>query len=252
MPNVPLRDLLAALAFLEDGTEITISVRVADLRAALEVLGFIDPAPEFPHRGSGRVEKFFEMQGGARLLSETRLEVALATGCRVAELGALEWSAFNEDECTVRLRWQVPPDGYGSALQPLKGRRNRTALVLPSWWAYHQEHRKGRVILTPTAKRVAHRSLEGWFTRIIEGAGLKRDRQNAHLARHTYARICLDKGARLEELQRFLGHASIRTTEQCYGWLTGDSATTLARARIYGEKLRLIGGKRHKKRHKAS
>ena len=56
-----------------------------------------------------------------------------------------------------------------------------------------------------------------------------------------------------EELQRFLGHASIRTTEQSYGWLTEQSAATLARARIYGEGLRVVrGSKRHEKRHKAS
>ena len=48
-------------------------------------------------------------------------------------------------------------------------------------------------------------------------------------------------GARLEELQRFLGHASIRSTEASYGWLTEQSAAALARARIYGEGLRLVG-----------
>jgi site-specific recombinase XerD len=178
------------------------------------------------------------------------MELAIGTGCRVAELGALEWSAFNAADRTVRVRWQVPPDGYGAALQPLKGRRNRTALVLPSWWEWHQGHRKGRVILAPNVLRVAHRSLERWCEQIIEQAGLKRDRQNAHSFRHTYARIALESGARLEELQRFLGHASIKTTEQSYGWLTEQSAATLARARIYGEGLRVIpGGKRHKKRH---
>lgn len=82
---------------------------------------------------------------------------------------------------------------------------------------------------------------------------LKRDRQNAHSFRHTYARIALESGARLEELQRFLGHSSIRTTEQSYGWLTEHSAAILARARIYGEGLRVVpGAKRHEKRHKAS
>lgn len=104
---------------------------------------------------------------------------------------------------------------------------------------------------------MAHRSLERWCEQIIDGAGLKRDRQNAHSFRHTYARICLEKGARLEELQRFLGHASIKTTEASYSWLTEQSAATLARARIYGEGLRVLAvpvgnrQQRHKIRHKA-
>ena len=54
----------------------------------------------------------------------------------------------------------------------------------------------------------------------------------------------LEMGARLEELKRLLGHASIRTTEASYGWLTAQSATTLARARIYGEEIRLIKGRK--------
>jgi hypothetical protein len=36
MPNVPLRDLVSALAFLDDDAQVTVSVRVADLRAAIE------------------------------------------------------------------------------------------------------------------------------------------------------------------------------------------------------------------------
>jgi hypothetical protein len=138
-----------------------------------------------------------------------------------------------------------------------RGRTNRTALVLSSWWEFHDHEASGSIILRPGAKGLSHRSLSWWCERIIQQAGLKRDRQNAHSFRHTYARIALEMGARLEELQRFLGHASIRTTEASYGWLTEQSAATLARARIYGEGLRLVkgpktGGKRHEKRHKAS
>jgi len=108
------------------------------------------------------------------------------------------------------------------------------------------------VLLASGAKRMPHRSLSRWCEQIIQEAGLKRDRQNAHTFRHTYARLALEMGARLEELQRFLGHASIRTTEASYGWLTEQSATTLARARIYGERLRLVKPKRHKIRHTGS
>jgi integrase/recombinase XerC len=168
------------------------------------------------------------------------LELGLATGCRAAELGALEWSAFNADERTIRVRWQLPVDGYGTTLQPLKGRRNRTALVLPFWWAYHDAAATGLVLAEPNAGRISQKVMYLACRRLIEKAGLKRDRQNVHSLRHTYARLCLEMGARLEELQQFLGHASIRTTESAYGWLTSESATTLARARIYGEQLSIV------------
>lgn len=168
------------------------------------------------------------------------LECGIATGCRVAELGALAWSAFDAHERTVRIRAQVPADGYARGLQPLKGRRNRTALVLPSWWDFHDERATCRVVLKAGVESISHRALERWFAQIIEAAGVGRDGQNAHTTRHTYARLALEMGARLEELQRFLGHASIRTTEAYYGWLTDQSATSLARARVYGEALRLV------------
>jgi site-specific recombinase XerD len=167
------------------------------------------------------------------------VECALATGCRVAELGALEWSLFDADDRSVRIRWQVP-DGAGTALQPLKGRRNRTALVLPFWWLHHDVAARGRVILKPGVESVSHRTLERWFDRVIARANLTHHGRCAHTARHTYARLALEMGARLEELQKFLGHSSIRTTEFYYGWLTEQSATTLARSRIYGEGLRVV------------
>lgn len=190
--------------------------------------------------------------GPARVLRSYRLllELALGTGCRLAELAALEWRAIDAAERTVRVRWQIPPDGYGTELQPLKGRRNRTALILPSWWAFHDaaatKGAKGRtrVLVADGVASVSHRAVERYFDRLIAKAELKRTGQNAHQARHAYARIALDMGARLEELQRFLGHASIRTTEKYYGWMTGQSATTLARSRIYGEGLTLVKPKR--------
>jgi integrase len=138
------------------------------------------------------------------------------------------------------VRWQVPSDGYGTMLQPLKGRRNRTALVLPSWWALHVADRTGDVLLVDHVARISLRALSRWYERIIRKAGLTRPGQNAHQARHTYSRLALEKGARLEELQKFLGHASIKTTERYYGWLTAQSATTLARSRIYGEGLHVV------------
>jgi integrase len=180
------------------------------------------------------------------------LELGLGTGCRVAELGALEWSAFDADAKSVRVCWQVPPDGYGTTLQPLKGRRNRTALVLPSWWDFHDADAKGSVLLVDGVERISLRALDRWFARIIKKAGLTRPGQNAHQARHTYSRLALEMGARLEELQKFLGHASIKTTERYYGWLTEQSATTLARSRIYGEGLRVIGKIQRKTRRRTA
>lgn len=191
-------------------------------------------------RAADHLDTVVRPSGPASSVASYRLalELALATGCRVAELGALEWSAFDAEDRTVRVKAQIPPDGYGASLQPLKGRRNRTALVLPEWWQFHRDNATGRVLTG--SETVSHRVMERLFSRILTTAKLKQPRKNAHAMRHTYARLCLERGARLEELQKFLGHASIRMTERYYGHLTDQSAATLARARIYGEMLRLV------------
>jgi site-specific recombinase XerD len=124
--------------------------------------------------------------------------------------------------------------------------------VLPSWWNLHDADATGRVVLAAGAETISHRALERWFDCIVAKAGLKRPMQNAHMARHTYARLMLEMSARLEELQKFLGHASIRTTERLYGWLTELSATTLARSRVYGETLRLVKPKKKEGRRAAA
>ena len=35
----------------------------------------------------------------------------------------------------------------------------------------------------------------------------------SHMARHTYATLCLNKGVKIEILAKMLGHADIRTTQ---------------------------------------
>lgn len=207
---------------------------------------------ELPRRGERDVEPWSDAElvklrkaadrldranrGAGRPLAGFRLmlETAVATGCRVAELAALPWTAFNQGARTVRVRYQAAIAG-GDSFEPLKGRRNRTALVLPTFWDFYRPRAQGRVLLASGAESVALNTFGDWFRELQEAAGVKRHGMNAHRSRHTYARICLEQGVRLEELQRFLGHKSIKTTEDSYGWMTDESATTLARARIYGE-----------------
>lgn len=40
---------------------------------------------------------------------------------------------------------------------------------------------------------------------------------NPHLFRHSFARMMLERGMRMEEVQKLLGHSSIRTTMDVYG-----------------------------------
>ncbi len=160
------------------------------------------------------------------------LEVGVATGGRFRELCALEWSRFRADN-TVRFNVQV--DERGSGTKGLKGKRNRTALVLPSLYRHLPKFPTTGHVLTPSPLRgFVYGYAEKWMEWLYEKAELRGRRTRWHALRHTYGRVFLEMGGSLEQLQMSMGHASIRTTEITYKHFTHDSAAALARARIYG------------------
>lgn len=160
------------------------------------------------------------------------LELGLATGGRKLELAGLTEGAFRFNDRTVRFVEQLSADGR--TLLPLKGKEARTTLVLPSWWEHHRPraHRADRVLQwrggQPNASTLQH-----WMQRLYDRAELNAPGRSWHMLRHTYARIFIESGGRLEELQKSLGHKSIVTTEQDYGHFHEDAAALLARQRIY-------------------
>ena len=156
--------------------------------------------------------------------------VGLYMGARQGEIFALAWQEISKPSRTVRFNFQVQKDR--AELKPLKGKLARTALVLPEWWELHRPAvgfvvgRAGRPMGT-TAQR-------DMITRVLDASGLNGPGIGWHVLRHTFARLFLERGGRMGELQKSLGHSSIRTTEQTYGHFQEDVAAKLARERIYG------------------
>lgn len=167
------------------------------------------------------------------------VELAVATGARLGELFAMEWECFDDGRRTVRIHRQLVEDR--KRFKPLKGKSGRTAVVLPGWWEYHQADAPGLVLPGRNGGPfTAPRRLIG---RLLDGAGVNGPGLGWHSFRHTYARRFVEMGGRLEELQKSLGHASIRTTERSYGHLREDVAAGHAVAAIYGRpQLRVVNG----------
>ena len=155
----------------------------------------------------------------------------LFMGLRMGEIFALSWGDINADTRTVRLQLQVPKDSL--ELKPLKGKRARTALILPGWWEHHRMDAVG-FVCGRTGRPVGTRTQRNLVTRVLDTAGLNRLGWGWHVFRHTYARRFIEQGGRMEELKKSLGHASIRTTEATYEHFHEDVAARLARERIYG------------------
>ena len=152
-------------------------------------------------------------------------------GLRMGEIFALSWGDINATTRTVRPQLQVPKDSL--ELKPLKGKRARTALILPGWWEHHRSDAVG-FVCGRTGRPVGTRTQRNLVTRVLDTAGLNRLGWGWHVFRHTYARRFIEQGGRIEELQKSLGHSTILTTQGTYGHYHEDVAAKLAGERIYG------------------
>lgn len=146
------------------------------------------------------------------------LELLYATGMRVSELVSLDLDDVNLDQGFVRCRGkgdkerllpfhedasETLQEYIEDARVTLKGPRKERALFLNRWgdrltrqgfWLILKEHAADAGITTPVTP---------------------------HTIRHSYATHMLRGGASLRQVQEFLGHASISTT-QVYTHLTDD------------------------------
>lgn len=160
------------------------------------------------------------------LAAETEVEhrllrVGLATGARRAELWALEPGDFRSDLRSVRFQRQMAWPAAGT--KGLKGKRNRTALVLPGFIT------AGVQRLPVVAKDRADEMLRS----LLQRAGCYRQGRGHHCLRHTYGRLGVERYRwRIEVLQNFLGHAKITTT-QVYAHFGQDAAIAEAAGLTY-------------------
>jgi integrase len=158
------------------------------------------------------------------------LAIGLSTGVRRGELLALKWSDFDYKSKTVRVVRQFASGS--TRVSALKGKRSRTAIVLPAFWEWYQEG-DGYCIMRD-GKPLRDSMVFSPFRSLLEACGLHGPGRGIHDARRTYGRLFLEAGGWMDELQRSLGHRSITTTERQYGQFQAEVAASFARDRIYG------------------
>ena len=176
-------------------------------------------------------------------------ELLIATGMRISEALALTWQDVDFDNAAIRVLRSGKRDGDGST----KGDRYRSvdfgprlATALGDLKSRHEEQamtgaERALLFTTPPsptapAERMDRTTVSRvWHKDALSDAGL-RD-MPLHSLRHTAAAAWLTTGKPLMYVQRQLGHASITTTEQCYGHLETSflkSAAAETEAAIWG------------------
>jgi integrase len=146
-------------------------------------------------------------------------ELALCSGAREGELFAIAWERI---EAGYRRAWITEQASrYSRGMAPTKGRKERFAILHPDWWAFHDPRACG-LVLSVDGRAILQGAERQVLKRVMEKAGLKEVGEGNHKFRHTYARrfleACGEQGVNgLPLLQLYLGHASVRTTEESYG-----------------------------------
>jgi integrase/recombinase XerD len=146
----------------------------------------------------------------ATLCDQAVMELAYASGLRLAELRGLRLEQLHLDEGFVTVigkgdKERVVPVGR-AAVTALKNYLNvgRPALLT--------KRSTGHVFLTNRGTGFAHVTLWGRIKRCIRRAGITRN-ATPHMLRHSFATHLLEHGADLRVIQELLGHANIATTE---------------------------------------
>jgi integrase/recombinase XerD len=141
------------------------------------------------------------------------IKILARTGMRRAELQELEYRDLDFERRRIFIR-----SG--------KGDKSRTVPVDPDTLQdvrfYLGERKEGRLIQSNKADSISLKQINEICAKCGENAGVKHPNPekkdiNPHIFRHSFARFMLEKGMRMEEVQKLLGHSSIKTTIDVYG-----------------------------------
>ncbi|HEM4161362.1 TPA: site-specific integrase [Streptococcus suis] len=160
-------------------------------------------------------------------------KLLLATGCRIGELSALEWSDIDLEAGTISISKTYSMELHIIGTTKTKaGTRiisidKKTALLLKQ---YRNRQRlmflevgacAPSVVFATTVREYLPRiSLQEIINRRCKALGIPRF--TCHAFRHTHASLLLNAGISYKELQYRLGHSNISMTLDTYGHLSKD------------------------------
>ena len=145
--------------------------------------------------------------------NRTIIKTLAYTGIRREELTGLDIEDIDFDLNRIRIR-----AGKGNKERMVPASQN----LLPDIKFLIETRKIGPVFLSERKGRLMKRQINRIVARAGEKAELKNPNPrlkniNPHILRHSYGRLYLKAGGKMERLQQILGHSSVNTTIGIYG-----------------------------------
>lgn len=205
--------------------EVTVQARISTLKKFFEFAmecGLItkNPFALIKQKGAPNraAEKFLTAKELNRLLAVLRETgereyvfglILAATGMRISEARMLNWCDFLE-----------APDGTMLVNALRKGNERQLLPLREDVWQAvkafmrHEINQSDQTPLfrNPSRNRMSDVTLRSWIEDAAKKAGITK-KVTPHILRHTFATACLDAGADIRDVQWYLNHKNISTTQ---------------------------------------
>jgi integrase/recombinase XerC len=182
----------------------------------LEGVGVISKSPttgiEIPKREKNsrqylRSDEYTKMLSlaGANPRDYAILQVFLQTGIRVSELASLRITDIDFIKPSITVR------GKGSVEREISLEK-KGVHALKSYLALRPESLSQRVFLNYQGEPISERGIRKLVVKYRKEAGITK-KASCHTLRHTFATYKAEKGVSAFQLQQWLGHANLNTTQ---------------------------------------
>lgn len=198
--------------------------------------GAVDPPK--PNKGLAKEKQPLtreQVHGLLQAARGDRLEalyvLAVTTGMRQGELLGLQWSDFDHESGTLRVRRTV----FKGAVSEPKTKASRRTIKLPQRAVQalieHRDRVEGEVWIFSTRSGnpiSCHNLINRSWRALLDKAGIPYT--NFHMLRHSAATLLLEANVHPKHVQHLLGHAQIGTTMDLYTHHTRDMDSRTAQA----------------------